>query len=110
METDKIEEICMQLITYAGVAKSSYVQAMYEKRNGKGENALKLLKEGQKAYSQCHKIHQKMFTEKYKLDDSMKTILLMHAEDQMMSCETIYIMASELIECYSRIEKLEEKK
>ena len=37
------------------------------------------------------------------------TMLLMHAEDQLMSAETIKVMALELIENYKRIQTIEEK-
>lgn len=110
MENSTLENVCMQLITYAGIAKSSYIEAMAERRSGNKNSANKLLKEGQTAYNECHKIHQKMFGEQYEIEDSLQNVLLMHAEDQMMACETIYILASELMKCYERIENLENKR
>ena len=109
MELGDLEEVCMQLITFAGVSKSSYVEAMAERRAGNKEKALDLLKEGKESYAQCHKIHQQIFTREYKIDNPIKNLLLMHAEDQMMACETIYILATELMESYARIENLEKR-
>ena len=51
-----------------------------------------------------------MFTKDFKIEKPMQNILLMHAEDQMMACETIYILATELMESYARIENLENKR
>ncbi len=110
MELGDLEEVCMQLITFAGVTKSAYVEAMAERRAGNKDKALKLLKEGKESFAQCHKIHQQMFTRDFKIEKPMQNILLMHAEDQMMACEIIYILATELMESYARIENLENKR
>ena len=110
MSLGDLEETCMQLITFAGATKSAYVEAMSERRAGNEEKALELIKEGKETYAQCHKIHQQMFTSEHKMENSMQTLLLMHAEDQMMSCETIYVLANEIMQCYAMIENLENKR
>ncbi|MSS77944.1 PTS lactose/cellobiose transporter subunit IIA [Anaerococcus sp. WCA-380-WT-2B] len=106
---NNLEEICMQLITFAGSAKSSYIEAMTQARYGELDRARDLISKGKDAYSKCHEIHQQMFTENFNLDESMKTILLVHAEDQMMASETICILAEEIIKSYERIINLENK-
>lgn len=110
MEVGDLEETCMQLITFAGMTKSSYVEAISQRRAGNEKKALELIKEGKESFVQCHEIHQQMFTKNYEIKSPIQNLLLMHAEDQMMACEIIYILATELMESYARIENLENKR
>lgn len=109
MSVDKIEEFCLKLITYAGNAKSSYIEAISYVKNKDYEKAEELFKEGKKSYIECHNIHQQMFAKNYNIDNFKQSLLLMHAEDQMMACETIFVLANEIACCYKKIEKLENK-
>lgn len=107
MENEKLEELCMQLISYAGIAKSSYIQAIYEMKNGNKKEAQILFKEGQESYKKGHEVHQKILSSDLKIEKSIEHILLMHSEDQMMACETMDILSHEFIDCYNRIKTLE---
>lgn len=92
----ELELIAMQLIVAAGNAKSSYMEAIQESKEGNEEVALYLITEGKKAALEGHAVHAKLI-QLSGAENLPISLLLLHAEDQMMSCETILIVAEEII-------------
>jgi len=102
----KDEEIKLsQMISLAGMAKSSYVTAIEKAKGGHFEEAREIIAQGDDYYSQCHKIHAQMLSENVETLDCNVHLFLVHAEDQMMSVETIKIMAEQMIGLYQIITK-----
>ena len=85
---EELELVCFQLITFAGEAKSAYMNAIQKAKLGCYEEAENLIQEGNAAFLNAHKVH---------------------AEDQLMGTETCKIMVGELIDAYKRIDALEKK-
>lgn len=85
-----------QLISAAGTAKSMYIEAIQVAKKGEFDKADELIKEGKDYYLKGHNIHVEMLSDL----SSFTNLILVHAEDQMMSAETIQIMATEIIELY----------
>lgn len=76
--------ISCQLIAASGTAKSCYIEA---------EN---LMKDGKEAYLMGHSNHAKLIQMSAQ-EDFQIPLLLMHAEDQMMNCETMQQVAEQNI-------------
>lgn len=102
---ENIEMISCRIIAASGGAKSSYIEAMGLAKKGKFEEAEQMIKEGAEIYLQGHEAHADLLqiSAEGKLEIPL---LLMHAEDQMMNCETMKIVAEEIIEQYKEIDKL----
>lgn len=98
-----LELICFQLITNAGTAKSKYMEALALAKNGDFSGAKALVAEGDKAAGEGHKHHAELIQQEASGKNVQTTLLLLHAEDQMFSTETIKIMVEELIEVYERM-------
>lgn len=64
------------------------------------------IKEGEKFFSEGHEAHSALIQQESSGDDIKLSLLLMHAEDQLMSAETIKIMAKEVIKLNNRIQNL----
>ena len=64
------------------------------------------IKEGEKFFSEGHEAHSGLIQQESSGDDIKLSLLLMHAEDQLMSAETIKIMAKEVIKLNNRIQNL----
>lgn len=107
MSRELFEEKCMTLISSVGVAKSNYLQVMEAAKLQNEEQIEELLKEADQLFVAAHHSHQELMTLDYKLESLAEMMLLMHAEDQLMSAETIHLLVLELLACYKRIEKLE---
>lgn len=98
-----LELICFQLITNAGTAKSKYLEALSLAKSGDFTGAKALLAEGDTAAGEGHKYHAELIQQEAAGQNVQTTLLLLHAEDQMFSTETIKIMVEELIEVYERL-------
>ncbi|MGN1275719.1 MAG: PTS lactose/cellobiose transporter subunit IIA [Floccifex sp.] len=103
---ENLELACFQLISNVGLAKSCYVEAIREAKNGNFEAAKEKIKEGDQHYVQGHTSHASLIQQEASGNPVQTTLLLVHSEDQLMSAETIKLMAEELIDCYKKIEAM----
>lgn len=104
-----LELVCFQIISSAGMAKNSFIEAMKEAKKGDFEKAKTCINEGESYFAQGHSIHAKLIQQEAGDEQVIPSLLLLHAEDQLMSVETCKIIANELIETYERITALENK-
>lgn len=105
-----LELVCFQLITFAGEAKSAYMNAIQKAKLGCYEEAENLIQEGNAAFLNAHKVHAELIQKEATEEETIvPNILLIHAEDQLMGTETCKIMVGELIDAYKRIDALEKK-
>lgn len=98
------ELVCFQIISTVGSAKSMYLEAIREAKKGDFEKAVSLIDEGHKIYAEGHHFHAKLIQQEASGEKTDINLLLVHAEDQMMSAETIKIMAEEFIEVHKKLE------
>lgn len=99
---EEIELISFKIISAVGEAKSSYIEAIREAKKGNFERADELIKEGSKVFLQGHHAHAELIQQEAKGNIVVPTLLLMHAEDQLMSADGFKIIAQEFIEVYKR--------
>ena len=100
VNVEKLSETAMHIITYAGLAKSYYMQGLMYYKEGNTEAALKLIQEGEDEFIRAHHAHGETLTNEMSTSDPQISLLMAHAEDQLMSAETIKIMVMELIYVY----------
>jgi PTS system cellobiose-specific IIA component len=98
-----LELICFQIISAVGTAKSMYIEAVQEAKQGKFDLAQELINDGSKMYAEGHHAHAKLISQEAQGNKTEINLLLLHAEDQMMSAETIKIMAEEFIDLYKLV-------
>jgi len=94
---------CVQIITFVGTAKSKYMEAIQEAKAGEFETAEKLMTEGREVYLEGHKVHFELIQKESGGEKLELSILLMHAEDQLMAAETVRLMADEFIALYKKV-------
>ena len=102
---ENLELVCFKIISSVGTAKSMYIEAVQEAKSGNYEKALELIEEGSEIFKEGHQAHGDLIQQEATGEGAPISLLLMHAEDQLMNAETIKIMAQELIEVYQRIDK-----
>lgn len=100
-----MELICFQLITAAGGAKSNYIGAIQKAKEGLYEEAEALIKEGDELLKKGHEPHVDLIQKEAAGESVPMSLILMHAEDQMMSTELFKVMAEEMIELYKKLDK-----
>lgn len=106
---EEMEMICFQMISAVGMAKSSYVEAMRAAAKGAFEEAAAKIKEGDTFYAKGHDAHSDLIAQEANGNPVQISLILMHAEDQMMSAETIRLMAEENIKLYQKLAEVEKK-
>lgn len=104
-----LELVCFQLISAAGIARSCSVEAIREAKIGNFEKAEELMKEGKSQFLKAHDIHSKLLQQNTNDENTNSLILVMHAEDQLMSAEMFEILTKEFIDNFKRMLKLEQK-
>lgn len=96
---NKVESIAMQLITFAGSAKSAAVEAIQAIKAGNVEESDALMLEAKETLKEGSRVH----FEAIQISDSDEfevSLLLVHAEDQLLTTETLLIFAKEIIELW----------
>ena len=100
-----LELVSFQIIAAAGSARSSYVEALQAAKAGNYEEAEEMIKQGDDAFVEAHHVHAELIQKFAGGEDPGANILLIHAEDQVMSAEVLKIMATEFIELYKKLNK-----
>ncbi len=88
MGKDELAQVSMMIITYSGVAKSLAFEAMNEFKAGNNVLAKKHILEAEKNLKLASQEHFKCLTIDVKTPITID-ILYVHAEDQMISAETV---------------------
>ena len=105
-----LELTAFQIISAVGTAKSSYIEAIGAAKNGDVDRAEKLIKEGDENFVEGHKAHAGLLEKEASGElGPLGLLLMVHAEDQLMSAEAFKTVALEFIASYKRIEALEAK-
>lgn len=97
VDLEKLSATAMEIITYSGVAKSTYIQAMQFAKQHRFEEAQQKLDEGDSYLKQAHAQHMGLLQSEAEKNEPQVSMLVLHAEDQFMSCETIKIMVMDLM-------------
>lgn len=101
-----IELISFKIIAAVGAARSNYVEAIRKAKASDFKSAEALLKEGEQIFLEGHKAHASLLQKEAGDGSVQLNLILMHAEDQMMSAETLKIVAEELIDVHQQLDYL----
>lgn len=100
---DGIEMICFKMISQVGAARSSYMEAIAAAKAGEFDKAKQLVEIGEQQRMNGHDVHFELLQQDSQGQSPQFSLLLMHAEDQLMSAELLKIVAEELIAVYQRL-------
>lgn len=100
-----LELVSFEIIAAVGSARSFYIDAIHQAKQGHFEEALQLVEEGNKAFVEGHHAHAQIIQQEANGQKCEYQLLFMHAEDQLMSAEAFGILASEFIDVYKKIEE-----
>jgi PTS system cellobiose-specific IIA component len=98
-----LELISFQIISAVGTARSMYIEAIDLAKEGKIDEAKKQIAEGEKIFVEGHTAHAKLIQQEASGDHVPFQLLLMHAEDQLMSAEAFGILAGKFVELYEKM-------
>lgn len=98
-----LELIAFNIISCVGTARSSYIEAIQKAKNGDFSGAKKLINEGELIFNEGHNAHVKLLETEANGNADVVNLLILHAEDQLMSAESFKIVALEFMDVYKRI-------
>lgn len=92
-----------------GSSRSSYIEAIQKAKAGDFEGAEACMEAGQQEFLKGHEAHFELIQKEAQGVQVGGSLILVHAEDQLMSAEGFKIIAEEMIAAYKRIAELEKK-
>ncbi len=104
-----LEMICFRIISNVGGARSSYIEAIQKAKQGDFEGARECIRAGQEMFLAGHETHFELIQKEAQGEQVGGSMILVHAEDQLMSAEGFKIIAEEMLASYERIAELEKR-
>ncbi|GAA0744671.1 PTS lactose/cellobiose transporter subunit IIA [Clostridium oceanicum] len=96
------EMMYFEMISNAGEGRSCSMEAIALAKENKFEEAEKLIEEASEALERCHK-SQTALIQSYAAGENVDTnVLLIHAQDHLMTSMVVRDLAREFIELYKR--------
>ncbi|SEN71584.1 PTS lactose/cellobiose transporter subunit IIA [Lihuaxuella thermophila] len=103
------EQIGFHLVLHSGNARSKIIQSLREYRAGNLSRSETLLDEAEEDLSHAQQIHFHLIQKEANGDKAAFSLLLMHAEDHLMSTLTMKDLVKELLEVFKAKDQSEEK-
>lgn len=104
MNNDLLEHI-MGIIAHAGEAKSEAYEAIHLARQGEFEQAQTRMLAANTASVQAHEFQTQLLTSEANNEDIPLSLLMIHAQDHLMTAMTYKDIADELISVYKLVHK-----
>lgn len=98
-----LELICFKIISSVGMARSLYIEAIALAKTGNILEAKEKVEEGEKVFVEGHHAHAQLIQQEASEGKIEFSLLLLHAEDQLMSAESFGILSKEFIDLYDLI-------
>lgn len=103
----ELEEIVFNIISHAGNSRSACFEALHLARSGDFEKADLCMQQAKKELSLVHNIQTNLIQKEAAGNKQELSLLLMHAEDHLMTASLAKDLICELIQMYE--EKFREK-
>ena len=103
-DMNKIEMACFEIIANVGSARSCFIEAIDLAGEGKIDEAEARVAEGEQFFLVGHAKHGEMIAREACGDHIDPSIILIHAEDQLMSAEAFGILARKIVNVYKKME------
>ena len=109
LDLEQLGSAAMEIIAYAGVAKSNYVEAARLARAYRFDEATALIDEGDAVMKNAHDAHLALLQKEAQENTPQVSMLILHAEDQFMSSEDSTKNTEEaLLEVYRKLQRSEQ--
>ena len=102
-----LELTAFSIIASVGTARSCYIEVIRAAKEGQCDAVEELIAKGDEAFVEGHGAHAELLRKECAGEGTQITLLILHAEDQLMSAEAFKTIALEFIDTYRRIAALE---
>jgi PTS system cellobiose-specific IIA component len=97
---EELENVPFELILYAGNGRSYSMEAIQEAKKGNYAEADELIKKASKELGKAHEFQTKLIQSEANGESNPVNILLVHAQDHLMTAMTVRDLATEIVELY----------
>ncbi|AWI05234.1 PTS lactose/cellobiose transporter subunit IIA [Clostridium drakei] len=97
---EELENIPFELILYAGNGRSYSMEAIQEAKKGNYKKADELIKKASEELGKAHEFQTKLIQAEANGQSKPVNILLVHAQDHLMTAMTVRDLAIEIVELY----------
>lgn len=98
-----MEKIILSIIIQSGDARSFAMEAIQCAKTGDFDKARELMEQSNEKLGCAHKEQTKLIQAEAGGEKTEVTLLLIHAQDHLMTAMTVKDLANEIIEVYSRL-------
>jgi len=102
--TPEQENLCLELITHAGVGRSTAFEALAAAKAGEFARAAALLQDAERELGAAHTTQTRLLAGEAQGVGMTPSLLLVHAQDQLMTALSERTLIAEMIEIYRRLE------
>ncbi|HLQ96839.1 MAG TPA: PTS lactose/cellobiose transporter subunit IIA [Pseudogracilibacillus sp.] len=103
----EIKQLSFTIILHAGNARSSAMEAITSAKQFDFDVARDKITESKEELTLAHKEQTTLLQEEAAGEETNLSIILIHAQDHLMSAITVKDLANEMIEMYEKIQHLE---
>ena len=103
LELEDLETVAMALIGHAGESKSLAYQALYAAKEGKFDEAAKLIEESGEEMLKSHEIQTNLIIKEASGEKLDTGLIMVHAQDHLMSAILFKDIVKEFIELYRTV-------
>lgn len=101
---EKIFTLSFEIIGYAGNAKGIAFEAIQKAKEGKIEEAREGLKESKAEVNKAHRAQTELIQQEASGDKVEMSVVLVHAQDHLMTTMNYQMLAEEIIDLYERLQ------
>ena len=106
---EDIQMLSFNIILHAGNARSFAMEAIWLAKEAKFTEARDKIAEADNEFNEAHHIQTKLLQNEASGESTNVTVILVHAQDHLMTSMAVKDLAKEMIDMYEKMEKLEAK-
>lgn len=99
------EQVSFGIITEAGSAKSSAMEAVFAAKAGNYSEADEKMKQANEEIARASHMHFDVITAEAQGKQLEFKVLFLHAEDQLLSTQTLILLAQEIIDLHKKVDQ-----
>ncbi|CDQ38344.1 MULTISPECIES: PTS lactose/cellobiose transporter subunit IIA [Virgibacillus] len=105
---EDVQMLSFSIILHAGNARSSAMEAISLAKSYQFAEARQKIAEADEEFTEAHHIQTKFLQEEAEGNQTEVSVILIHAQDHLMTAMTVKDLASEMIDMYEKMQILEE--
>lgn len=102
MTQDELELTTVEIVAYAGDARSKYIEALNAADTGDYDKAEKLIEEGNELITEAHNVQTKMIQMEAAGEKIPMGFLVVHAQDHLMTVMLLRDLVKNFIKLYKK--------